>query len=328
MDHNSPPALIVGTGAMACLFAARLSAAGFTPAVMGSWPAGLDALEQHGVTLVEPDGQERTYPVEVIRSSKPRRTWPYALVLVKAWQTAGSAERLAGFLAPDGLAITLQNGYGNREALAAVLGAERVALGTTTFGATLLAPGRVRPGGEGQINLQALDRLTPLVDILCRSGFKIEMSPDIDSLLWGKLVINAAINPLAALLRVTNGELLTRPAARALMKDLAQEAAAAAAAQGVRLPYDSPERVVENIARRTAANRSSMLQDVLNGRMTEIDAINGAVVRLGRQAGIPTPLNEMCWRLVQALHPVEEKPIEAASSETQSAVPDESSLSV
>src|SRR5690606_5830796 len=106
----APPVLIAGTGALACLFAARLSASGLTPAVLGSWPAGLDALERHGVTLVESDGQERSYPVEVIRSPNPGRNWPYALELVKSWQTACSAERLAGYLAPDGLAVTLQNG--------------------------------------------------------------------------------------------------------------------------------------------------------------------------------------------------------------------------
>ncbi|MGW8250924.1 MAG: ketopantoate reductase family protein, partial [Anaerolineales bacterium] len=111
--------------------------------------------------------------------------------------------------------------------------------------------------------------------------FAVEDATDPDVLLWGKLVINAAINPLTALLQVPNGELLERPTARSLMVSLAREAAAVAAAQKLRLPYDDPITAVEETATRTAANRSSMLQDVQRGMPTEIDAICGAIVHAG-----------------------------------------------
>jgi 2-dehydropantoate 2-reductase len=124
-------------------------------------------------------------------------------------------------------------------------------------------------------------------------------------LLWGKLVINAAINPLTALLRVPNGVLLERPTARALMSTLAREASSVAVAQGIRLPFPNPLQAVETIARRTASNRSSMLQDVERGAPTEIDAICGAIVKAGDQVGVAAPINRTLWQLVSALSPKE-----------------------
>jgi 2-dehydropantoate 2-reductase len=124
---------------------------------------------------------------------------------------------------------------------------------------------------------------------------------DAGSLIWGKLVINAAINPLTALLRVTNGELLKRPAARVLMAELAQETAAVAGAERVNLPFENPVTAAEKVAQDTAGNHSSMYQDIRRGARTEIDAICGAVTAGGVKYGIPTPVNYACWRLVRAL---------------------------
>jgi 2-dehydropantoate 2-reductase len=293
--------IIVGTGAMACLFAARFSAAGIPFSMLGTWQEGLLALVQDGVRLVEADGSELVYPVQATNQPRYCSGARYALVLVKSWQTARAARQLAECLAPDGVALTLQNGLGNREVLAEILGSPRVALGVTTVGANLLGPGRVSPAGQGVTTLSAHPRLTPLADLLRASGLIVESAPDANALLWGKLVINAAINPLTALLGVPNGELLARREARALMAAVAREAASVAVAQGIGLPYPDPVVATETIARRTATNRSSMLQDVLRGAPTEIDAINGAIVRAGAQMGVPTPINRTLWQLLKAL---------------------------
>ena len=122
-----------------------------------------------------------------------------------------------------------------------------------------------------------------------------------DALIWGKLVINAAINPLTALLRVKNGELLERPSAREMMRELAIETANVARAENIQLPFDDPVKAAEDVARKTAANTSSMLQDILRGALTEIDAICGAVVMAGQKHGIETPANKACWQLVKSL---------------------------
>jgi 2-dehydropantoate 2-reductase len=225
----------------------------------------------------------------------------YSLVLVKSWQTERAARQLSGCLDPEGVALTLQNGMGNQEKLAQVLGAKRVSLGVTTIGATLLGPGRVAQAGEGVISLSTYPLLAPLVNLLRSASFVIENEPDTNALLWGKLVINAAINPLTALLRVDNGQLLARSSARFLMQAAVREAASVAVAQGIRLPYPDPVIATESIARRTATNRSSMLQDVLRGAPTEIDAICGAIVQAGEMTGVPTPIIRTLWQLVRSL---------------------------
>ncbi len=293
--------LIVGTGALATLFAARLGMAGTHVSMLGTWQEGIEALNTLGARWVDGNGLERGIPVHATGDPQEVRGARFALVLVKAWQTERAARQLAECLAADGAAITLQNGIGNREILARDLGPERVALGVTTTGATLLGPGLVRPGGEGVLSLERNPALVPVETALRSAGFQVETVPDAESLAWGKLVINAAINPLTALLRVPNGELLKRPEARRLMAELAQEVAAVARAEGIRLPFENPVAMVEEVARKTAANHSSMLQDVLRGAPTEIDAICGAVTQHGEKAGVPTPVNAACWRLVKAM---------------------------
>jgi 2-dehydropantoate 2-reductase len=302
-QDRSPSLLIVGTGAMACLFAYRLSAAGILVIMLGSWQAGLEAIEKYGVRVVDEKGQETAHPVRVTANPKDCANSRYALVLVKSWRTRRATDQLAKCLTAEGLALTLQNGAGNRDVLAKVLGVSRVTLGVTTAGATLIGPGLVRPSGEAVITLSAHPRLAALSNLLQSAGFVIETSPDATALLWGKLVINAAINPLTALLGVPNGELVKRAPARALLHAVVREAAAVAIAQGIRLPYPDPVIAVETIARRTSTNLSSMLQDVRRGAPTEIEAISGAIIQAGEQKGVPTPINRTLHQLVKALHP-------------------------
>jgi 2-dehydropantoate 2-reductase len=292
------PLLIVGTGAMACLFGARL-APHAQVTLLGTWPDGLRVLQQDGIRL---DENGRTQPVRVRVTSRVAdcRGASQALVLVKSWQTARAAQQLAECLAPQGVALTLQNGLGNLETLQAELGPGRAALGVTTVGATLLGPGWARAGGSGPTYLAAHPRLEPLAELLQEAGFEVQPAEDLQGLVWGKLAINAGINPLTALLEVPNGELLIRPGARELMRAAAQETAAVAAARGLQLPYPDAAVRVEEVAQRTATNISSMLQDIRRGAPTEIDAINGAVVREGERAAVPTPLNWSLWNLVRA----------------------------
>lgn len=292
--------LLVGTGALATLFAARLSEAGHSVSMLGTWKKGLQALQENGARIVDANGVERAYKVHV--TDDPYEVTPakFALVLVKSWQTERVAGQLKTALASDGLAVTLQNGLGNRETLMRDLGAERVALGVTTTGATLLSPGLVRSGGEGIISVEQNQLLGPLEAALRASNFNLEVVNDAQSLIWGKLVINAAINPLTALLRISNGELLARPAARRMMASLARETADVAAAERVNLPFSNPVSAAEDVARKTASNISSMFQDVRRGAPTEIDAICGAVTRRGEKHGIDTPYNRACWKLVNA----------------------------
>lgn len=292
--------LLVGTGALATLFAARLSEAGHAVAMLGGWQKGIDELNRNGARLQTANGAIQNFPVFATNDPQAVSGAKYALVLVKTWQTERAAQQLQTALAPDGCAVTLQNGIGNKETLQTALGAARVALGITTTGATLLAPGLVRAGGEGVISLEENQASVKLAALLRSANFNLQTVNDAEALVWGKLVVNAAINPLTALLQIPNGALLERPKARKMMGALAQETAAVAEAEHVRLPFENPVSAAEDVARITAANYSSMYQDLQRGAPTEIDAISGAALRRGIKHGIKMPYTRACLTLVKA----------------------------
>lgn len=293
--------MIVGSGALATLFAHRLAISGTQVNMLVGWPDGLTALSQNGARLV--DGEiESAVSVNVSNKALDFANSTRALVLVKSWQTARAANQLADCLGQDGIALSLQNGLGNYEILADHLGEQRVALGSTTTGASLLAPGQVRAGGEGQIVVAEHARIDSIFEGLVQAGFDVGKTDKLAELLWGKLAINAAINPLTALLEIANGELLGRPDYESWMQSLAYEVAELAAAQGFELPYDNAFEMAAEVARRTASNYSSMLQDIRRGAPTEIEAICGSVVRQGKKMKVETPSNQQMlqWVLEKA----------------------------
>ena len=292
--------LIIGTGALATLFAARLTEAGHDITMLGTWQDGVNALRENGARLVDLHGNEKKFLVRATDDPHECTDVKHAIVLVKAWQTERVASQLQTCLADDGLVLTLQNGLGNRETLIEKLGENRVTLGSTTTGATLLGPGLVKEAGAGIISIEQNQVLGPLEAALRSAKFDVRVIQDVESLIWGKLVINAAINPLTALLRVKNGELLESPHARELMHTLVRETAQVAEAEGITLPFENPIEMAEEVARKTGANTSSMLQDVLRGAPTEIDAICGAVVKTAEKHGLKTPLNWACWQLIKS----------------------------
>ena len=295
---KNEPILIVGSGAMACLFGARLAPQ--RPVIMlATWPAGIKALRAHGIREEVEEGWKQ-HAVSVVDDPGDLAPLRYALVLVKAWQTESAAQRLMDCLAQDGVALSLQNGLGNMETLGRSLGEARVAMGVTTYGATLLGPGQVRPGGDGTVELGKKPGLEELGDWLVEAGFEVRLAEDVRALAWGKLAVNAGINPLTALLDVRNGWISQNPDARWLSEEAVREVQAVAQALGIQLPQSDPVAVTLEVAERTAQNRSSMLQDLARGAPTEIEAICGEVVGHGRRAGVPTPVNEFLWRLVRS----------------------------
>jgi 2-dehydropantoate 2-reductase len=260
-------------------------------------------VQEEGLTLVAPDGRVSTVVVRAVR--EPREAGPadVALILVKSYQTAQGAVRALEALTPGGFAVTLQNGLSNVKTLVEVLGRERVVAGTTAEGATMVAPGKVQHAGRGLTHLARptgrQEQVAALAAVFEEGGFVTHLVDEVDSLLWGKLAINAGINPLTALLEVPNGFLAENPSARTLMEAAATEVEALARALQISLPYEDAARRAYQVALATSANDSSMLQDVQKGRPTELQAINGAVVRLGRQAGVPVPVNGAMLALLE-----------------------------
>jgi 2-dehydropantoate 2-reductase len=296
---------VVGPGALGCLFGGMLAQAGHDVRLLGRRREQTAALQRCGV-VVERNGEARR---SVLRASvDPAELGPVdlAIVLVKATDTAEAAVSLPALLAPEAPALSLQNGLGNVEALTAVLGTGRVLGGVSSQGATTLGVGHVRHAGFGPTSLaEAAFGLTAraetIATLLDRAGLNARAYADAAPLIWGKLIANAAINPLGALLRCQNGETVERPSSRELFVGLAREAGDVARALGVTLPFDDPAAHAESVARVTYGNRNSMLQDVENCRRTEICAINGAVATLGARHGVPTPLNATIATLIRAL---------------------------
>ncbi|NLE75784.1 MAG: 2-dehydropantoate 2-reductase [Chloroflexi bacterium] len=296
--------VVIGSGAMGSLYGAYLSRVAQVT-LFDPWPEHVQALQRDGLLLEELDGSQTRVRVAATTDPASLTHADLAIVFVKSHQTPWAADVAQKALRPSGLALTLQNGVGNREALAEVLGDARAVQGVTAHGATLLGPGRVRHAGKGPTHLG----LTAANEASVRevgtafeaAGLEVHLSSDLDSLIWGKLVINVGINALTAVLRVPNGHLAEIPAARALMSQAVEEAVAVAQALGIRLPYpDAVARTVE-VCQATARNRSSMLQDVLRGSPTEIDVINHAVVQQGQRLGLPTPVNALLTQLVHAM---------------------------
>ncbi len=227
------------------------------------------------------------------------------LVTVKSYDTAAAATDAARLLGPSTLVLTLQNGLGNVEALAARVPAPRLLAGATTIGATLLEPGRVRHAGTGYLRLgspsgnrEAAARACAALSV---AGLSPEVVDEVEGEIWAKVVVNAAINPATAITGLSNGALLEIPALKDLLARAAEEAIEVARAEGVALPPDDLVVRALRVAELTAPNKSSMLQDVERGRRTEVDAISGEVVRRGVAVGVDTPVNRTLWALVKGI---------------------------
>jgi len=214
--------------------------------------------------------------------------------------------------------LTLQNGIGNIETISEIVGEERVIAGVTSQGATLLGNGHIRHAGVGDTAIgywQASSRksskkwkiprrvLEDIAGVLKSAGFKTKVTDKVKDLIWSKLIINVGINSLTAITRLNNGRLVEYEGTRQILKLAVLEAAKIARRKRITLTYSDPIKKVESVCVATAGNISSMLQDALRKRKTEIDYINGAIVREGENLEIATPINKV---LTEAVKTIEE----------------------
>jgi 2-dehydropantoate 2-reductase len=297
---------IIGSGAMGSLFGGMLSRAGHEVVLYDIYREHVEAIRRDGLAIEEAGTSEVTvcHPSATTNPEETRGS-DAMIVFVKSTATEAAAREFAPLAGPGTIAVTLQNGLGNEAILRKHFGAGRTAAGVTSQGATFLGPGRIRHAGKGPTHLGMSDGgnepLAGLAAALREAGFETHLERDVASLLWSKLVINVGINALTALMGRENGRLLDLDQTRSLMADLVGEAVAVARARGVSFTYADPLQTVCDVARKTGANRSSMLQDFDKGRETEIDFINGAIVREAASLGIPVPVNTTVWKLIKAL---------------------------
>lgn len=236
-------------------------------------------------------------------TAAPEEAQDLVLVTVKAFDTAQAARDLVPLLGQGTRVLTLQNGLGNLPALAETVAPERLLGGTTSHGATYVEPGRIRHAGVGDTVVGSWrgprKDAERVADAFGEAGIDVEVTGRVTEAIWRKVLVNAAINPLTALARVPNGELLEDAGLHACLRQLAEEGAAVARAVGLAIDDEEAVAAAERVADQTAENRSSMLQDVEQGHRTEVEQINGALVHYGSEHHIATWMNEVVVRLLE-----------------------------
>lgn len=295
--------LVVGPGAMGCLFAARLKKAGYEVTLLDYIQKRAAQIDQQGIKVEEVTGE---YTVQVPTVAGELSLSPdLVLICVKSNRTREASQAIRPMLDPEALILSLQNGLGNLEILEEVFGIEKALGGVTAEGATLLGPGKIRHAGQGETIIgSGCNSECPVGKIVSdfnKAGFKTRSVDNVNDFIWGKLIINAGINALTAITRLKNGRLPELLGTRTIMEEAVKEAVAVARARNIQLPYPDPVGRVMDVCRATAGNIASMLQDVLKERITEVEFINGAIVREGKSMGIPTPVNLTLTRIVQAI---------------------------
>ncbi len=295
---------IIGPGAMGSLFGSILTRAGEEVWLVGNRREQIDRICSAGLT-VEEKGKIQTVPMNATADVTSVGKADLVIFFVKTYDIEGAVSDSLVLEKKDTIFLTLQNGLGNEEAICKKVNPKKVMLGITGHGATLLEPGHIRHAGWGktfigELDHQITDRALRIAQMFCGAGIETEVSPNIHDQVWGKLLVNVGINALTALTGFRNGQLLDYPETARLMEKLVSEAAEIARRKGVHLAEDPVEKA-KKAAEATRENRSSMGQDFDHRQKTEIDAINGAVVREAQALGISVPFNQGVTDLVKAI---------------------------
>jgi 2-dehydropantoate 2-reductase len=290
---------------MGSLFGGRLALAGHQVVLYDVFREHVEAVTREGLSIEDAATGSITVS-HPSASADPRAVEgsDVFIVFVKSTSTEEAARQFAPLAAKNTIVLTLQNGLGNEEIIRRHFGVERTAAGVTSQGATFLGPGRIRHAGKGPTHVAMADggaKLSGLVKALEGAGFETKLEKDVADLVWSKLVINVGINALTAFTGLPNGKLLEMEETRALMADLVGEAVAVARKRGIHFTYADPLATVLEVAKKTGANRSSMLQDFDRKRESEIEFMNGAIVREAAALGIPVPVNAAVTLIIKAM---------------------------
>lgn len=294
---------VLGSGAMGSLFGGRLAASGADVTLVDRRSAHVEAVNRSGLTIRSAAADDLT--VEVPATTDPATVGPVGLVVVfvKSHHTESALEGASALLEGGPDVLTLQNGLGNPETIAEFVPPAKVLAGVTAQGATREAPGRVFHAGEGPTTIGRYftgndDRVRTVATWFEEAGIETTVSDAVRDEIWEKVLVNVAINAPTALARVPNGTLATTDPGRRVLESAVKEAARVARNEGRAVPADVVS-IALDVARATAENRSSMLQDVEGGRKTEIEQLHGAIVERAEELGLQTPVNRTLADLVR-----------------------------
>jgi 2-dehydropantoate 2-reductase len=306
--------LVYGAGAIGSVFGGFLARMGHTVVLLGRAPH-MDAIQKNGLKIEGIWGEYLIKTVETatdsaeIKKRHEHDSFDVILVTVRAYDMENAAQDIGLLTGPKTLVVSLQNGLGNIEHFKAHIPASQIIAGRVIFGAKIKQPGLVNVSVEadatliGKASPDLPDRVVQsLAQVISKARLKCRAVSDIVPYLWAKVAYNASLSPLSGIYKKSFGELLEIDAAKASMRQVVEELYAVAAAEGVKM--DPPtaqgyENLLFNeLIPATAAHRSSMVEAIQTGKRTEIDAVNGEIVRLGIKNGIPTPENQ---KLIEAI---------------------------
>jgi 2-dehydropantoate 2-reductase len=297
---------IVGAGAMGSLFGSLLAEGGHEVWLYDIWQDHIQAVKQNGLK-VEREGKTRNVRLNATSDLTQIGESELVLIFVKSTQTQPATESAALLAGRNGWVLTLQNGMGNAETIAEHIHPNRILAGTTAHGATMLKAGSIRHAGAGPTTVgmwaggvKEFQIARKVADQFTQAGIESAAVEAVRPVIWDKLLVNVGINAITALTGIKNGQILDLESTRELSRAAVEEAASVARAQKIEIRKD-PAAHVFQVAAATAANRSSMGQDVDQHRPTEIKAINGFVVRQAQSMGITAPVNQALTALVETM---------------------------
>ena len=286
---------VVGAGGVGGYFGGRLAQAGVDTTFLVRGKT-LEALRAGPLRV---DSIKGDFQVSV--STTPAGTFDVILMTVKAWQIAEAAESIKPFIGPGTVVVPLENGVDAADVLLSVVGREHVAGGLCAIVSFLVAPGHIRHAASepiimfGELDNRPNERLERLREAFTRAGVNADIPPDIHRSLWTKFLFIATLSGIGALTRVPIGAWRAVPEVRAIADSSLREVAALAAARGIDLGADAIEKTWQRYDSLAAESPSSLQRDVMEGKPSELDAQLGAVVRLGRESGVPTPITEALY---------------------------------
>jgi 2-dehydropantoate 2-reductase len=296
---------VLGCGAMGSVYAALLGSAGHEVWAIDSWREHVDAMRANGLRLEGASGS-RTVPVHATTDTAEAGTCDLVILATKTMHVEQAAKSAKPLLGPTTIVLSIQNGLGGPDTAARIIGRERMMVGVVGgFGASMKGPGHAHHNGWELVRLgeyagPATPRLENIAEVWRSGGFKVKCFDDIDQLVWEKLICNVCFSGTCAITELTVGEVMESPHAWQVASGCAAEAYRVAKAKNIRVDFADPVAYVRNFGSKIPNARPSMLLDHMAGRMSEIDAINGAIPVAGKAAGVDTPFNTVVSALVRA----------------------------
>jgi len=288
---------VMGAGAVGCYYGGMLARAGHTVVLIGR-PQHVEAVRRDGL-MMDTQSFKASVPVQASTDASAVQGAQLVLCCVKSTDTESAAAGMARHLEPDALVLSLQNGVDNAQRLAAKLGHD-VAAAVVYVAAEMAGPGQVKHHGRGELVIGPSASSQELAELFGAAAVPVQISANVAGALWAKLILNCAYNALSAITQLPYGRLVQGEGVEGVMRDVVQECLAVARAEGVSVAGDV-WNAVQGIARTMPSQFSSTAQDLARHKLSEIDHLNGYVLRKGEALGIPTPVNRVLHTLVKLL---------------------------